>query len=173
MSIFLASLITAGLMVITGCCSPDTAKRSIDLETILVIVAALALGRAMEVSGLAVLIADGLLNVVGGSPYLMLSAIFAVTMLLGNLVTAKAGAVLMLPIVISISSSMQVSSLPLVISVMVASATALATPIAYPTNLMVFGVGGYKFSDYMRFGIPLSAGIWLIATFLIPVFWKF
>ena len=173
MSIFLGAIITAGLMIITGCCSPDSAKRAIDLETILVIVAALALGRAMEVSGLAIMIGDSLLNVLGDNPYLMLSAIFVVTMLLGNLVSAKAGAVLMLPIVVSISTSMQISIMPLVIAVMIASATALATPIAYPTNLMVFGVGGYKFSDYLRFGIPLSVGIWLIATFLIPVFWKF
>jgi di/tricarboxylate transporter len=173
LSIFTGALITAGLMIITGCCSADSAKRSIDLETILVIVAALALGRAMETSGLAVLIGEGLLDIIGNNPQLMLSALFAVTMLVGNLVTAKAGAVLMLPIVISIAGAMGVSNLPFVMAVMLASATALATPIGYPTNVMIFGVGGYKFSDYLRMGVPLSMGIWLISTILIPVYWPF
>ncbi|MGY8813123.1 MAG: SLC13 family permease [Gammaproteobacteria bacterium] len=172
-TIFTGALMAAGLMIITGCCSADSARRSIDLETILVIVAALALGRAMEASGLATLLGQGLFNLLGDNPHLMLSAIFAVTMLLGNIVTAKAGGVLMLPIVISISGAMGISNLPLVIAVMMASATALATPIGYPTNVMIFGVGGYKFSDYLRMGIPLSIGIWLISTILIPVYWPF
>ncbi|MGK0298714.1 MAG: di/tricarboxylate transporter [Gammaproteobacteria bacterium] len=172
-TIFTGALMAAGLMIITGCCSADSARRAIDLETILVIVAALALGRAMEASGLATLLGQGLFNLLGDNPHLMLSAIFAVTMLLGNIVTAKAGGVLMLPIVISISGAMGISYLPLVIAVMMASATALATPIGYPTNVMIFGVGGYKFSDYLRMGIPLSIGIWLISTILIPVYWPF
>ena len=172
-TIFTGALMAAGLMIITGCCSADSARRSIDLETILVIVAALALGRAMEASGLATLLGQGLFNLLGDNPHLMLSAIFAVTMLLGNIVTAKAGGVLMLPIVISISGAMGISNLPLVIAVMMASATALATPIGYPTNVMIFGVGGYKFSDYLRMGFPLSIGIWLISTILIPVYWPF
>jgi di/tricarboxylate transporter len=173
LSIFTGALIAAGLMIITGCCSADSARRAIDLETILVIVAALALGRAMELSGLATLIGQGLFSLFGDNPHLMLSAIFAVTMLLGNLITAKAGAVLMLPVVISISQAMGIDYLPLVIAVMLASATALATPVGYPTNVMVYGVGGYKFSDYLRMGIPLSIGIWLISTILIPFYWPF
>jgi di/tricarboxylate transporter len=172
-TIFTGALMAAGLMIITGCCSADSARRAIDLETILVIVAALALGRAMEASGLATLLGQGLFNLLGDNPHLMLSAIFAVTMLLGNIVTAKAGGVLMLPIVISISGAMGISNLPFVIAVMMASATALATPIGYPTNVMIFGVGGYKFSDYLRMGIPLSIGIWLISTILIPIYWPF
>lgn len=173
LSIFTAALITAGLMILTGCCSAASARRSIDLETILVIVAALGLGKAMEISGLADILGSGLLSLLGDNPYLMLSAIFAVTMLLGNMITAKAGAVLMLPIVLAISHATGLSIMPFIVAVMLASATALATPIGYPTNLMVFSVGGYKFSDYLRIGIPISIGIWLIASFLIPVFWSF
>ena len=94
-------------------------------------------------------------------------------MILGNLITSKASAVLMLPIVLAISESMGVSIMPFIIAVMIASATALATPIGYPTNLMIFGIGGYKFKDYLIMGIPLSIGIWIIATLLIPIFWPF
>lgn len=173
LTIFLGALITAGLMILTRCCSPGNARRAIDLETVLVIVAALGLGKAMDTSGLAEYMGAGLLGVLGDNPRLMLSAVFAVTMLLGNLVTAKAGAVLMLPIIYAISETMGVSITPFIIAVMLASATALATPIGYPTNVMVFGVGGYHFSDYLRLGVPLSIGIWIIATLLIPVFWAF
>ena len=173
LTIFIAALMTAGLMILTGCCSAASARRAIDLEMILVIVAALGLGKAMEVSGLAELLGSGLQSFLGHNPYLMLSAIFAVTMLLGNLITAKAGAVLMLPVVLAISHSTNLSVMPFVVAVMLASATALATPIGYPTNLMVFSVGGYRFSDYLRIGVPISVGIWLIASFLIPVFWSF
>ena len=137
------------------------------------LVAALGLGKAMEVSGLADVLGSGLLSMLGDNPYLMLSAIFAVTMLLGNLITAKAGAVLMLPIVLAISHATGLSIMPFIVAVMLASATALATPIGYPTNLMIFSVGGYRFSDYLRIGVPMSVGIWLIASFLIPVFWSF
>lgn len=173
LTIFTAALATAGLMILTGCISASGARRAIDLETLLVIVAALGLGKAMEASGLAASLGTGLLSVFGDDPHIMLAAIFAVTMLLGNLITAKAGAVLMLPIVLAVSESAGVSITPFIMAVMLASATALATPIGYPTNLMIFGVGGYRFSDYLRIGIPMSVGIWIIASLLIPVFWSF
>lgn len=172
-SILTGALITAALMILTGCCTPSQARRAIDLETILVIVAALSLGKAIELSGLANNFADFIMSVFGNSPELMLSTIFITTMILGNLITSKASAVLMLPIVLAISESMGVSIMPFIIAVMIASATALATPIGYPTNLMIFGIGGYKFKDYLIMGIPLSIGIWIIATLLIPIFWPF
>ncbi len=172
-SIMTGAMITAILMILTGCCSANNARRSIDLETILVIVAALCLGKAIEVSGLASNLSDWLLLLFGHHPLLMLSTIFAITMILGNIITAKASAVLMLPIISAISESMGVSIMPYIIAVMIASATSLATPIGYPTNLMIYGVGGYKFTDYLLIGVPLSIGIWGIATVLIPIFWPF
>lgn len=172
-SILTGALITAALMILTGCCTPTQARRAIDLETILVIVAALCIGKAIEISGLANNFADFMMTVFGNSPELMLSTIFITTMILGNLITSKASAVLMLPIVLAISESMGVSIMPFIIAVMIASATALATPIGYPTNLMIFGIGGYKFKDYLIMGIPLSLGIWIIASILIPIFWPF
>ncbi|NNE37692.1 MAG: SLC13 family permease [Gammaproteobacteria bacterium] len=172
-SILTGALITAVLMILTGCCNPGDARRAIDLETILVIVAALCLGNAIEISGLANSLANHMINIFGNSPALMLSAIFITTMVLGNLITSKASAVLMLPIVLAITNSMNISIMPFIIAVMLASATALATPIGYPTNLMIYGVGGYKFKDYLVMGVPLSIGIWVIASILIPIIWPF
>ena len=127
----------------------------------------------MQLSGLAMSIGDFLLTVVGSDPTMMLLAVLTVTMLLGNLVTAKAGAVLMLPIVVAIASELGVSNMPFIIAVMFASATSLATPISYPTNLMVYGAGGYRFNDYLLLGVPLSMIIIAIGALMIPVFWAF
>ncbi len=173
MSMLQAALLIAGIMVLSKCCSASVARRAIDMQTLLVIAAAIGLGKAMQVSGLALSIGDVLLTLVGSDPTLMLVAVLIVTMLLGNLVTAKAGAVLMLPIVIAISSELSVSSMPFIIAVMFASATSLATPISYPTNLMVFGAGGYRFKDYLMLGVPLSILIITIGAILIPAFWSF
>lgn len=173
MSMLQAALLIAGIMVLSNCCSASVARRAIDMQTLLVIAAAIGLGKAMQNSGLALAIGDLMLNLVGSSPTLMLIAVLTVTMLLGNLITAKAGAVLMLPIVIAITNEMGVSYMPFIIAVMFASATSLATPISYPTNLMVYGAGGYRFKDYLLLGVPLSILIIAMGAVLIPLFWSF
>jgi di/tricarboxylate transporter len=173
MSMLQAALLIAGIMVLSQCCSANVARRSIDMQTLLVIAAAIGLGKAMQVSGLALVLGDLMLALVGNDPRVMLIAILAVTMLLGNLITAKAGAVLMLPIVVAIAGELGVSYSPYVIAVMFASATSLATPIAYPTNLMVYGAGGYRFNDYLLLGLPLSLLIILMSSILIPIAWTF
>jgi di/tricarboxylate transporter len=173
MSMLQAALLIAGVMVLSNCCSASVARRAIDMQTLLVIAAAIGMGKAMQLSGLAKTIGDLLLTLVGSNPSAMLIAVLIVTMLLGNLVTAKAGAVLMLPIVIAIASELGVSQMPFIIAVMFASATSLATPISYPTNLMVYGAGGYRFKDYLLLGVPLSILIIIMGAILIPMFWAF
>jgi di/tricarboxylate transporter len=173
MSMLQAALLIAGIMVLSNCCSASVARRAIDMQTLLIIAAAIGLGKAMQLSGLAMSIGDFLLTVVGSDPTMMLLAVLIVTMLLGNLVTAKAGAVLMLPIVVAIASELGVSNMPFIIAVMFASATSLATPISYPTNLMVYGAGGYRFNDYLLLGVPLSMIIIAIGALMIPLFWAF
>ncbi len=173
MSMLQAALLIAGIMVLSDCCSASVARRAIDMQTLLVIAAAIGLGKAMQLSGLAIAIGELLLNLVGSDPAIMLTAVLIVTMLLGNLITAKAGAVLMLPIVVAIASDLGVSQMPFIIAVMFASATSLATPISYPTNLMVYGAGGYRFRDYLLLGLPLSVLIIIMGAILIPVFWVF
>lgn len=173
LSMLKAALIAAGLMLITRCCQATAARRAIDWQVLLVMAAALGLGKAMQISGLADVLGHQLRNMVGSNPAAMLGAIYGLTMVLAGLVTAKAAALLVLPIAIVTAGELGVSYLPFVIATMVASATTVATPIGYPTNLMVFGPGGYRFSDYLCFGGPLSFLNWALAIWLIPRVWPF
>ena len=173
LSMLQASLIAAAAMIVTRCCSASVARRAIDWEVLLVIAGAIALGKAMDVSGLAGLLGHQIRELFGSNPTLMLAAVYGLAMVMANLVTAKAGALLMLPIAYTAAHDLQVSFLPYVIAVMIASATTVATPIGYPTNLMVYGPGGYRFTDYLRLGAPLSALTWILAVLLIPTAWPF
>ena len=172
-SMLQASLFGAMAIVATGCCTASTARRGIDWEVLLVIAGAIALGRAMVTSGLADILGHAIRTTFGSDPTLMLAAIFGLAMVLASVITAKAAAVLMLPIAMAAAQDLSVSFMPYVIAVMLAASTTLATPIGYPTNLMVYGPGGYRFADYLRIGTPLSVIIWLMAVWLIPQFWPF
>ncbi|MDA0823227.1 MAG: SLC13 family permease [Proteobacteria bacterium] len=173
LSMLQASLCGAIAMVASGCCKPTNARRAIDWEVLLVISGALALGRAMDVSGLAAQIGQSVQTIFGTNPTIMLAAIFALAMIFAGTITAKAAAVLMLPIALAVATALNVSYMPYVIAVMLASSTSVATPIGYPTNLMVYGPGGYRFSDYLRVGAPLSLIIWIMGVLLIPLAWPF
>ena len=173
LSMLKAALVAAGLMLITRCLNASNARRAIDLPVLLVIAAALGLGKAMQVSGLADILGNVLRSSIGADPFAMLAAIYGVTMVLAGVITAKAAALLVLPIAMVAAAELGVAYMPFVIAVMVAAATTVATPIGYPTNLMVLGPGGYRFSDYLVFGGPLSLLIWALAVLVIPVFWPF
>ncbi|MFT4581067.1 MAG: di/tricarboxylate transporter [Gammaproteobacteria bacterium] len=172
-SMLQASLCGAIAMVGTGCCTATNARRAVDWEVLLVISGAIALGRAMEVSGLAAEIGQTVQTIFGTNPTVMLAAIFGTAMIFAGTITAKAAAVLMLPIALAVATALNVSYMPYVIAVMLASSMTVATPIGYPTNLMVYGPGGYRFSDYLRVGAPLSAIVWAMAVLLIPLAWPF
>ncbi|MCB1748421.1 MAG: anion permease [Gammaproteobacteria bacterium] len=168
-----AGLLAAFGMVATGCCNASAARRAIDWEVLLVIAGALGLGQAMEVSGLAAYLGALVIDACGSSPLALLVAIFTLSALLAGVVTAKAGAVLMLPVAQAASAQLGIALMPLVIAVMLAASMAVATPIGYPTNLMIYGPGGYRFSDYLRLGGPLTLLIGVLGAALIPLFWPF
>ncbi len=102
-----------------------------------------------------------------------LAAVFAVTALLAGSITAKAAAVLVLPIAQVLAGALGVDFMPFGIAVMVAASTTIATPLGYPTNLMVMGPGGYRFRDYVVFGGPLTVIIGVISVLIIPMIWGF
>ncbi len=170
-SIYTASLLAALITVASGCCSASVARRAIDWEVVLVIGGALALGKAMENSGLSSLLGGTIAALVGSSPTATLAALFLASAVLAGVVTAKASVVLMLPVALAIADHLNLALMPLVVIVMLASATAVATPIGYPTNLMVMGPGGYRFSDYLRLGGPLTLFIGGLGVLLVPLFW--
>ncbi|MEQ8494060.1 MAG: SLC13 family permease, partial [Gammaproteobacteria bacterium] len=142
LSMLQASMLAAFGMLATRCCRPFSARRAIDWEVLLVIAGALALGKAMQVSGLATLLGGWLLAAVGDSPHAALAAIYVLAAVLAGFVTAKAGAVLMLPVALAASRQLGVDPMPLVLTVMLASSMSVATPIGYPTNLKIYGPGG-------------------------------
>jgi di/tricarboxylate transporter len=98
---------------------------------------------------------------------------FFVTALLSAAVTNNAAAVIMFPIAVTTANNLAVNIMPFVITLMVAASTSLATPVGYQTNLMVYGVGGYRFSDYLRIGIPLTILVGIMTIILVPLIWHF
>ena len=166
-----AAFLAAGLMIATRCCRWSEAKRSLEWGVLLTIGAGLGLGKAMESSGAAVLIARGLIEMVGEHPQAVLAMVYAITMVLTNLITAKAAAVLIFPIAVAAAGRLGADPMPFAIAIIIAAAASFATPIGYQTNLMVYGPGGYRFSDYVRLGVPLSLIVWLVASLVTPVVW--
>jgi di/tricarboxylate transporter len=172
-SMVAGSLLAALAMLVGRCCTPDIARHSIDWQIILVISGALALGKAMQLSGLADILGTRVIEAAGTNPHLLLAAIFGLSAVLAGVITAKASAVLMLPVALAAAQQLGISVMPLAMVIMLASSMAVATPIGYPTNLMVYGPGGYHFGDYLRLGAPLTLLIGVLGVVLIPIHWPF
>lgn len=173
LSMLNAALIAGGLMLLTGCCTGQEAQRSIEWPVLLVIGAALGLGDAMDNSGAATFVAENLIGLAGGNPWLVLFIVVAVTSLFTELITNNAAAVLVFPITISAVQAMGVNPTPFIVAIMIAASASFATPFGYQTNLMVYGPGGYCFGDYLRFGIPLNLLILVAVSVLAPLVWGF
>lgn len=172
-SMLKASLIAAGLMMFARCARGQEMRRAIDWSVLITMAAGIGMGNAMEDSGAAVLIAGSLIQVAGSDATLALAIIYLLTMVFSNLITAKAAGVLIFPIALATAASLDVNYMPFSIAVMLAAAASFATPIGYQTNLMVLGPGGYRYSDFLRIGGPLSVLIWGLAIALIPLIWRF
>jgi len=169
----LAAMIAAALMLLTRCVSIERARKSIDWEVLLAIAASFALGTALEKSGAAKLIADSTATIAGGNAWLALGLIYFVTLVVTELITNNAAAALMFPFALATAQKLDVSYLPFVIAVMMAASAGFATPIGYQTNLMVYGPGGYRFSDYVKVGVPLDLLILAITVALSPLAYPF
>jgi di/tricarboxylate transporter len=173
LSMLNAALLAAGAMVLTGCTTGAEARRSIDWSVLLVIGAALGLGQAMTNSGVAEALAEAIIGLAGGEPWLVLLAVFLVTSLFTEMITNNAAAVLVFPIALSAAEALGVSFMPFVITIMIAASAAFATPLGYQTNLMVYGPGGYRFGDYLRFGLPMNLVVMVVTVALTPLAWPF
>ena len=140
---------------------------------LIVIAASFGLGQAMDVTGAASAIAGGLVGLVGGNPWASLLIIYLVTMVFTEILSNNGSAVLMFPIALATAASLDVSYMPFVTSIMIAASFGFATPIGYQTNLMVYGPGGYKFSDYLRLGVPLDLIMCVVVVAIAPFVWSF
>ena len=172
LDIMTAAMVAAGLMVGTRCCTGTEGRRSVDISLLLVIGSALGIGKAMETTGAAATIAEALIGFAGGNERAVLVALYLVTMIFTELITNNAAAVLMFPIALASAKKLGVDDpRPLIVAVMIAASAAFVTPFGYQTNLMVYGPGGYKYSDYVRFGLPLGLLFMAICVILVPLIW--
>jgi di/tricarboxylate transporter len=168
-----AALAAAVIMVVAKCCTGAEARESIDLSVLITIAASLGIGKALETSGAADAIAQSLIGVAGTNAWVQLGIVYFLTLVLTELITNNTAAVLMLPLTMSTVAQLGVSYKPFVIAVMVAASCGFATPFGYQTNLMVYGPGGYKFSDYLRIGIPLDLLMMAVCVAIAPLAFPF
>ncbi len=172
-SMLKAAMLTAGLMIFTRCITTDAARRSVDWEVLLAIAASFALGTALEKTGAARQIADEMISLAGNNPWVSLAVIYAITLIVTELITNNAAAALMFPFAMDTASGLEANYMPFVVAVMMAASAGFATPIGYQTNLMVYGPGGYRFSDYVKIGVPLDILIGVVTVGLAPLVWPF
>ena len=173
LSMLKAALLAAGLMLVSGCCSPASARRSIEWEVLLTIAAALGIAMALDRSGAAGALAGDMLRLTGGHPWLALAMVYVATNFFTELITNNAAAALIFPVAMNTAEQLGVSSMPFIICIMVAASASFATPIGYQTNLMVYGPGGYRFTDYLRIGLPLNIVLGAVAILITPLIWPF
>jgi di/tricarboxylate transporter len=166
------SVLAVSIVLVTRCIDADEAFSFVDGRLLALIFSMLAIGAALEASGAVRLIvqaiAPGLQML---PPFLIVWAIYLLTSVLTELVSNNAVAVVVTPIAIGLASAMGIDPRPLVVAVMVAASASFATPIGYQTNMLVYGPGGYRFTDFMRAGIPLNLSVGLLASAIIPFIW--
>jgi di/tricarboxylate transporter len=167
------------LVCASRCLKSSDAYASIEWNILFLIYGMLAMGLAMEQTGAAAWIASGVVDGVqtfvpdAYKPLAMLAGIYLVTTILTEILSNNAVAAIMAPIALSMAVELGVDARPFIVAVAFAASAAFATPIGYQTNTYVYGVGGYRFSDFLRFGIPLNIVCFFVALFVIPRVWPF
>lgn len=173
MDTVIASALIAVAMITTGCLSVSQARESVEWQVLIAIGASFGVGKAIDNSGAAEVVANTLVGFTEtmGGPLLALFVIYMTTMVVTEVITNNAAAVLMFPFCLKTAELYQVDSRPFIIALTLAASACFVTPIGYQTNMMVYGPGGYKFSDFVRVGLPLSLTLALVAMLIIPWVW--
>ncbi len=170
--ILMLSVMAVAIVLVTRCIDADEAFSFVEGRLLALIFAMLAIGAALQSSGAVELIVNAVAPSLGSlPPFLIVWAIYLLTSVLTELVSNNAVAVVVTPIAIGLAQAVGVDPRPLVVAVMVAASASFATPIGYQTNMLVYGPGGYRFTDFMRVGIPLNLTVGLLASLLIPLIW--
>ncbi len=173
LSMLEAALLASGLMVFFRCCSTNSARKNVDWSVLIVIAAAFSLGKALDKTGVAEVIARGLLDMAGQNPWISLLIVYAITVFFTETITNNAAVVLTFPIAVATSNQLDCNLMPFIIAVMVAGSASFSSPLGYQTNLMVMGPGGYHFIDYLKTGVFMNFLIGIVAISLIPFIWGF
>lgn len=169
-----AGMLAAMALVVTKVVTVQQAYRSISWTTVLLVGGMTSLSLAMQETGAAGELADGLVRIVGDAgPYALVAGLFVLTASLGQLISNMATALIVIPIAVSAAAELDVSAQPVLMAVNVAAAASFLTPVATPANLMVMGPGGYQFGDYWKLGICHLTLFFVVATGLVPLIWSF
>ncbi|MFH6772103.1 SLC13 family permease [Gaetbulibacter aestuarii] len=170
----IAALISAGIILLTGCVPIEKAYKGISWTSVVMIAAMIPMGIALQKTGTAKVIANGLVSYLGAiHPILLLAGIFILTTTFSQFINNSATAVLMAPIALLAAHSLNLSPKPFMIIVAISASTAFLTPIGTTTNAMVMTAGGYKFMNYLKVGAPLLLLLCIISLLLVPLFWPF
>jgi di/tricarboxylate transporter len=167
-----AGLLGAGVLVLLKVISLDHAYRAISWTTVILVAAMIPLSTAMQSTGAAKDLADGLVDVVGDAgPYALLVGLFVLVAVLGQLISNTATALIVIPIAVTAAAELDVSARPVLMAVNVAATAALLTPVATPANMMVMEPGGYRFGDYWKLGLPLLGWYAVVSIGIVPLVW--
>jgi di/tricarboxylate transporter len=170
--IYIAAVVGAALMVLTGCLTMDEAYRQIEWKAVFLIAGMMPLGTALDQTGAAKFIAEGVVGLVGPfGPNAVMLGLVALTFLATCFVPTAALVVLMAPIVLSTSANMGLSPYSLMMAIAMAASSSFTTPISHPANILVMGPGGYRFRDYLKVGGLLTLVILVVIMLVIPLFW--
>ena len=177
-SILKGAIISVVILLLFRIISPNEAYQSIHWQVIVLIAALIPLGIVIESTGTATFIGQLISETVADfspnkQPYILLALIYLITMILTEVSSNTATAIIMAPIVMAVTNQMGIDARPFIFAVCFAASASFVTPVGYQTNLMVYGPGGYKFSDFIKVGMPLSIIFWLLAILFIPIIWPF
>ena len=170
--ILVGAALIAAAMVVTGCLSAGEARQSIELQVLITIAASFGIGIALEKSGAADAIANQLVYATSFfGPVVTLACVYLLTSVMTEMISNNAAAVLLFPICLETARLSGADPRPFVMALTFAASASLVTPIGYQTNMMVYGPGGYRFTDFTRVGMPLHLILLIVATALIPLIW--
>lgn len=166
-----AALLAAGAMLLTGCLTVNQAEKSLDLPVLITIAASFALGAALEKTGVAAYLAESVVALSGGRPWLLLVLVYVTVSLLTEMITNNAAALIMVPLALAVTQQAGLNPEPFMFAIMFAASASFATPVSYQTNLMVYGPGSYRFTDFLRAGIQMNVVVGVTALTVILLGW--
>jgi di/tricarboxylate transporter len=173
-SIPIAAVAGVVLMVLTGCLTMGEAYRSIEWKAIFLIAGMLPLGIAMERTGAASFLAEGMVDLVGGfGPLAVMAGLFLLAALASQVMPNPAVAVLLAPIAMNTARDIGVSPYPLMMTVAISASAAFLSPVGHSANVLIMGPGGYRFADYTKVGVPLTLVVLVVVLIVVPLVWTF
>jgi di/tricarboxylate transporter len=172
--IAISAFVGATTAILAGCLNLRQARRAIDSQVVLIVAASLALGAAMQATGGAKFIAQGLVQILDGAPpFIVMSVLFGAMVVVTNILSNNASAVLFTPIAVGAAIELNVPPEMFIFAVIFACNCSFITPIGYQTNLLVMGPGHYKFIDFIKAGLPLAILMWITYSIFASYYFQY